>query len=196
MRVQSDILNGDRFDANMTSSGRMKTRAVPAILLAVLLLAPAPRGEGQTPSTQQVWSYRLLDKSSFLDDCPICGRPTIVQPMRGTFDLVLLEQSETNTIYRIAGEGIYRVGTNKNPQEMTLQTTINDSTNAYVFTLDTNVPLASITWPMISISLIETQQATLTHVYHLDLLAAPMREIWFSTVAGLTASKWQSPTNR
>ncbi len=134
--------------------------------------------------------------------------------MRGTFDLVLLEQSETNTIYglrgisfvaagsdsnttyRIAGEGIYRVGTNKNPQEMTLQTTINDSTNAYVFTLDTNVPLASITWPMISISLIETQQATLTHVYHLDLLAAPMREIWFSTVAGLTASKWQSPTNR
>jgi hypothetical protein len=29
----------------------------------------------------------------------------------------------------------------------------------------------------------------------MDLLAAPVREIWFSTASGLTASKWQSPTN-
>src|SRR6266511_5624292 len=104
MRVQSDILNGDRFDANMTSSGRMKTRAVPAILLAVLLLAPAPRGEGQTPSTQQVWSYRLLEGSTFLDDCPICERLTTPWPMRGTFDLILLEDTGTVTRYALRSE--------------------------------------------------------------------------------------------
>ena len=79
---------------------------------------------------------------------------------------------------------------------MTLLTSINDSTNAYVFTIDTNAPVVDRAWPLLQVSLIETQQATLTQVYHMDLLAAPLREIWFSTASGLTASKWQSPTNR
>src|SRR5204863_6923780 len=79
---------------------------------------------------------------------------------------------------------------------MTLLTSINDSTNAYVFSIDTNAPVVDRAWPLLQVSLVETQQATLTQVYKLDLLAAPLREIWFSTASGLTASKWQSPTNR
>ena len=175
-----------------------------------------PSANAQTGSPGQRWTYRLLEGSTFLDDCQICGRPTITRPMRGTFDLTLLEDAGTvaryalsnisfvvsngtNTQDRITGEGSYTLispGPATPFPEMTLQASINDSTNAYVFTIDTNAPVVDRAWPVLQISLIETQQATLSQVYHMDLLAAPLREIWFSTASGLTASKWQSPTNQ
>ena len=137
--------------------------------------------------------------------------------MRGTFDLILLEDTGTVTRYalsniwftasnnaagkpdRIVGQGTYTLtspGPLKPIPEMTLQTSINDSTNTYVFTIDTNAPVIDRVWPVLQVSLVETQSATATQVYYMDLLAAPVREIWFSTASGLTDSKWQSPTNR
>jgi hypothetical protein len=173
-------------------------------------------GQAQTALPGQSWTYRLLEGSTFYHDCPVCGPPIILQPMRGTFDLVLLEDTGTVTRYafsnisftasnnaagkpdRIVGEGTYTLtspGPLKPVPEMTLHTSINDSTNTYVFTIDTNAPVVDRAWPVLQVSLIETQQATFTQVHHMDLLAAPLREIWFSTASGLTASKWQSPTN-
>jgi len=194
----------------------MKTQTALAVLLNGLIVAQVFPGNAQTNSLQHVWAYRLLQGSTFLDDCQICERLTMPLPMRGTFNLVLLEDTgtvtryalsnisftvgnATGTPYRIIGEGTYTLvspGPIKPFPEMTLQTSINDSTNAYVFTLDTNAPVVERAWPLLQVSLIETQQATLTRVYHMDLLAAPLREIWFSTASGLTASKWPSPTNR
>jgi len=195
----------------------MKLRFIFFCILITSLIGPrVPPAYAQTASPGQTRTYRLLEGSTFLDDCPICERLTTPWPMRGTFDLILLEDTGTVTRYalsnisftasdstgtldRIIGEGSYTLispGPAKPFPEMTLQTSINGSTNTYVFTIDTNAPAVDRVWPVLQVSLIETQQATLTHVYHMDLLAAPMREIWFSTVAGLTASKWQSPTNR
>jgi hypothetical protein len=186
------------------------------ILLCGVSLLWGGTGQAQTASPGQSWTYRLLEGSTFYHNCPVCGPPIILQPMRGTFDLVLLEDTGTLTRYalsnvsftasnnaagkpdRLVGEGTYTLrspGPAKPTTEMTLQTSINDSTNTFVFTIDTNEPVVDRAWPVLQVSLIETQQATFTQVYHMDLLAAPLREIWFSTASGLTASKWQSPTN-
>src|SRR5207249_10229980 len=50
-------------------------------------------------------------------------------------------------------------------------------------------------WPIVDIRLVQTD-TNLFRFYSLHLLAAALREICFSTAGGLTASKWQSPTNR
>jgi len=69
-------------------------------------------------------TYSLLEGSYFIDDCPICDRLTIEEPLRGTFDLVLLQNTPPYSKYSvqniqltagpgfsgqsyIAGEGIY-----------------------------------------------------------------------------------------
>src|SRR5438552_15187402 len=69
-------------------------------------------------------SYTLLEGSYLLDECLICGRPTIIEPLRGTFDLVLVQDTAPYTKYavqnisfiagagsdlerRITGDGIY-----------------------------------------------------------------------------------------
>jgi hypothetical protein len=49
-------------------------------------------------------------------------------------------------------------------------------------------------WPMIAIGLDQTN-GTLLQQFHLDLAAAPFREIWFSTLRPFHAGTWQSPTN-
>src|SRR5262245_66624146 len=48
-----------------------------------------------------VVAYTLVDGSYFVDDCLVCGRPTIEQPLRGTFDLVLLQDTPPYTRYAI-----------------------------------------------------------------------------------------------
>ena len=57
-----------------------------------------------TPAPAQVArrvAYTLLEGSYFVDDCLICGRPTIQLPMRGTFDLVLLQDTPPYTQYAV-----------------------------------------------------------------------------------------------
>src|SRR5213596_1594164 len=44
-------------------------------------------------------AYTLLQGSYLIDDCPICGRPTIEEPLRGTFELVLLQNTAPYTKY-------------------------------------------------------------------------------------------------
>ena len=55
--------------------------------LFLLILAAT----GTLHGADQVWRYQLLEGSTFTDDCPICDRIPIVVPMRGTFQLRLLE---------------------------------------------------------------------------------------------------------
>src|SRR6266576_5194902 len=88
------------------------------------LLALIGSAFAQDPtSARKGCSYTLLEGSYFIDDCLICGRPTILEPLRGTFDLVLLQNTPPYTRYaiqnlnftaqppwlerRITGEGSY-----------------------------------------------------------------------------------------
>jgi hypothetical protein len=57
-----------------------------AWMAVVLLLAHLPAARSQSPGTVP-WRYTLVHGATWVDDCPICGRPTILLPLRGTFDL-------------------------------------------------------------------------------------------------------------
>jgi len=49
-----------------------------------------------TPAAAQVGTrvgYTLLEGSYFVDDCPICDRVPVQLPMRGTFELVLKQDT-------------------------------------------------------------------------------------------------------
>lgn len=180
------------------------------------LLAWAFTALAQDPSHSTnrfpVISYTLLDGSYLVDDCLVCGRPTILQPLRGTFDLVLLQNTAPYTKYavrnidftaspgfageaRITGGGTYvRFEEFALLQDMDLAVEVKDEhTNrlAY-FTNDTR--LVEKPFPLIKINLTQTN-GTLLQTFSLNLFAAPLREVWFSTTKALTSTNRSGPTN-
>ena len=178
-----------------------------ALLLGLLVAGPYVA----SPANGAVLAYTLVEGSYLVDDCPICGRPTILLPMRGTFDLVLLEQNPLFTCYEVRdisftagysglrytvkGGGFYKIGGEVAiQQEMTLQVSIDNGFTNKLCYFTNGFQALDRPWPMININLAQTN-GTFTQVYELNLLAAPLREIWFSTASGFTAGKWQSPTN-
>jgi hypothetical protein len=157
------------------------------------------------PSLAGSAHYRLVEGSSLVDDCLICDRPTLLFPLRGSFELAPLESNPlyatymlTNvqflsaapagTHFQITGSGTYRIGGEVAIQQtLSLALEINDgSTNT--FSSFTNAPgLTPLPWPMIRASAIQTN-GTLLHTYSVTLVAAPLQEIWFSIRQGLTPS--------
>ena len=183
----------------------MKLRA---ILTGLLLLGPnfgLAQDAGDAASRSPAIGYTLLDGSSFVDDCQICGRPTILQKLRGTFDLVLLQNTPPLIRYalinldltaspgfsgpvHITGGGSFQIFAEFAVlQDMELQTQVQDDfTNrpAY-FTNDSRVALRP--FPLIQMDLTQTN-GTLLQTFHLHLVAAPLREVWFSLAKPLTAT--------
>jgi len=43
----------------------------------------------ERPARGESWRYQLIRESTYLDDCPPCGRPSVLQPLRGSFFLTL-----------------------------------------------------------------------------------------------------------
>lgn len=154
-----------------------------------------------TPAEPQ--QYSLLAESRFVDDCLICGRPSIALPMRGTFMLALDQVTPVSTRYRmenivwvagfgtnvqydIRGSGTYTVGGEfAVTKRMVLDVTVNG--NPLVFTNDGLPSLRGFPEYVIDTSLSQTQQ-NLFAFYSMDLLATPLREVWFSTGRGLPSA--------
>ena len=181
--------------------------AMPWVLgVASLLSCAAP------PAYADSWTYKLVEGSYLVDDCPVCERATIREPMRGSFDLVLLEVNplfsryalqnisfsagySNGLQYKVTGSGYYQVGGEVAlVQQMTLQVAINNGFTNKLCYFTSGHQAVDRPWPMIHISVTQTN-GTFTQVYSLDLAAAPLREIWFSTAGPFTAGIWQSPTN-
>ena len=168
--------------------------------------------QGQAQITNRV-SYSLLGGSYFLDQCLICGRPDILQPLRGTFDLVLLQDTPPFTKYAVqnidfdtspgwlferhmSGDGVYtRFEEFALLQDMTLSVQVKDSfTNVIAFfTNDTRV--VQKPFPLIEVGLTQTN-GTLVQTFSMHLVAAPVREIWFSTRSSFTSTNRFAPTNQ
>ena len=167
-----------------------------------------PQPANQFPAV----SYTLLDGSYFVDDCLICGRPTIMQPLRGTFDLVLVQNTPPYLKYavrnvdfttspgwagevRLTGGGTYvRFEEFARLQDMDLALQIKDAfTNRPAFFTNDTV-VAEKPWPLLQINLTQTN-GTLVKTFSLNLFAAPLREVWFSTSKALTSTNRSSPTN-
>jgi hypothetical protein len=155
----------------------------------------------------------LVEGSYFVDDCPICDRVPIQLPIRGTFELVLQQDTApytqfavrsldftagagTSPDYHVTGQGTYtrfeEVGIR---QDLTLSAQVqNAGTNqAAYFTND--VPDVHQPFPLIQADLTQTNGTDL-RTFQLHLFAAPVREIWFSTVKGFTSTNRFAPTNQ
>jgi len=200
----------ERFSFASVMHARFKTFLARTSVL--FLCAFSGSGAGASPAFPipsapgQASAYQLLHDSYLVDDCPICGRPTIQVPLRGTFNLRLLSQNTVFTRYavediqfagadryRVTGSGTYEVGGEfVLQQKMTLQVFIDDgSSNRLCFFTNTTAIVERL-WPMIDITLDQTN-GTFAQVYSLRLAAAPLREIWFSTVNFFTATSPPAP---
>jgi hypothetical protein len=164
-------------------------------------------------SRPSVISYTLLDGSYFVDDCQICGRPTILQPLHGTFDLVLVQNTPPVTRYavrnlefaaapgfggevKITGDGTYtRFDEFGILQNMILDTQVkNAMTNRSVVFTNTSSSVEQ-PFPLISISLLQSNGSAF-QTFSMELLAAPLREVWFSTTKPFTISTAASVSNQ
>jgi hypothetical protein len=149
------------------------------------------------------WHYRLLDGSEFLDDCPICDRVSIPWPMRGSFDLVLTDQTPIGDRYRVveaaftagngldieytlAGEGAYEIGGEVAVrQALTLTLDVVAPANKRTAQFLGSNPTPGRRWPMFDADADETTGSP-GSTYRLKLRAAPFRELWFTTRSGMT----------
>ena len=132
-----------------------------------------------TPATAQVATrvaYTLLEGSYFVDDCLICGRPTILLPMRGTFDLVLQQNTAPYTRYaiqnldftaaagaslekHITGQGTYtRFEEFAILQDMTLATQVRDTWTNRPAYFTNNTRLVQQPFPLIQADLTRNQR--------------------------------------
>lgn len=178
-------------------------RLTPAVV-AVLLFAGFYLPSTHAQISPQV-RYTLLGPSYFVDDCLICGRPTILEPLRGTFVLTLVQDTPPYTRYtidevsfstgdprvvtrKITGSGSFeRFDEFARLQGLTLTLSVQDSaTNVPAFFTNAT-PAVSKPFPVIEATLVQTN-GTLAHTFTLHLLAAPVSEIWFSTTQPLKST--------
>lgn len=184
--------------------------AFTALLLPALCgSAAAGTGDAATGA----WRYQLLPDSHLIDDCPPCGRPTILEPMRGSFDLRLVEENPlfshyalenisftagyvAGRTYKVTGRGAYKVGGEVALlQDLSIEVRIDDGVSNRLCFFTNAEPRVQRLWPMMEATVVQTN-GTFIQVYQLHLFAAPFREIWFSTAHGMTPGVWQPPTNR
>jgi hypothetical protein len=180
------------------------------VLFLVLLSVFPDLASAQNPSETRPWRYTLLEGSTLVDDCPLCGRPSVEYPLRGSFDLYFDNLGPIATTYRVTnvqfyagpkespaftvtGSGTYRLGGHLAvQQEMSLATEICDPVPACRDVTLTNDVLAAVNFPLIDISTTQTQ-ASLTAVFTMHLVAAPVREIWFVVTNGFTPTNGAPP---
>jgi hypothetical protein len=170
-------------------------------------------GMGEIRAAAVSWHYRLIEGSEWVDDCPVCGRPTLSLPLRGEFTLELIEETPIGTRYemrnvefhtglgtagdlRLSGTGVFAVGGEVAlRQEMRLELRIEGLGDADDRSFTNEVATVSRQWPMVDISLNDISGTPL-QTYRLVLRAAPLREIWFSTANGMTSGNSDPPFER
>lgn len=147
------------------------------------------------------WQYRLIDGSSWTDDCEKCGRPTIRWSLHGGFDLVLVEEHPlfnryhlfdirffSGTDYELEGEGDYQVGGEVAlRQELRLDVDAKGTFGGPRTMTLINMPgPPTRLWPMWAVDVQEAESTPKSKLL-LELRAAPVRELWFSTTHGMTS---------
>lgn len=156
--------------------------------------------------------YTLIHGSSLSDACPICGRPTIQVPMTGSCDFRLISQGPLflnyavenvsfsarqpgGSTYTVSGQGTYRIGGELAvQQDLALTLMVDDGTTNISCQFTAVTSTVARLWPMVQMQVIQTNNTPVKQ-YTLTLNAAPLREIWFSTVSNFQASIWQAPSN-
>lgn len=192
----------------------MKTHALPRLWMPVLVavLVPSPwvhSGPEFQPVGSEVWRYQLLGPSTYLNECPPCGRPSILQPLRGHFDLSLKSSNPLFTQFQltdirlnVGGEspqGIQLIGTG----DWTVggEVALTQSLKLHLVItgpgLQETVDFESATQPFrpdrlpLQLDVVEVKPSPF-RVLHLSIDAQPLRALWFSTAHSFTAA-WPGP---
>ncbi|MHC4110452.1 MAG: hypothetical protein ACYSUY_05210 [Planctomycetota bacterium] len=146
--------------------------------------------------------YRLIEGSTLVDDCTICGRPTILIPIRGSFWLVPTGQDMWFSYFAIRGlwfksvypvmeykgqmEGTYKIGGDfALVHQMTFKGFINQFED---LKFDSGVVFPKMGFPWIEIDLLQVPPTDPLHTFGMHLVAVPWPDVWFSTEEGFTSS--------
>jgi hypothetical protein len=169
------------------------------MLTAALIAGFLPRAPAQALQTNQIWHYRLTASSTFSEECLICGLVTPPLPMRGSFDLVLAGQTPLTTSYAltnidftagsegvaqdtITGSGTWQTGGEVAiTQKMTVVAAVQTPGGLDNLTFTNSLTTPEVPWPTLEIDLYANFSV---NEFHLHLVAAPFREIWFTTAQG------------
>src|SRR3954462_1243796 len=196
------LRRGSRARAFSARVGRFGMR----ILLSALLLFfghGAARAQVISFSPGQNWRYQLTDGAAIMDDCPICDRVSIWEPLQGSFDSVVVQRSPISFAFLLTNINFVSVNTNLPVTRISGSGTLDFDTGRLKLTLDlkivrsgttepihmTNSPAESPrVYPIIGANVNE-DTASQTHVYRLRIQAAPIRELWFSTAINFTSAQ-------
>lgn len=161
------------------------------IAVAVLLSLAG----GAVNAVEVSYRYELIEGSRIVDDCAVCGRPPIVQELRGTFDLRRLQTDPLISIYRVenvdfkaadykvAGSGGLMIGGEVAlTQSMWLTGQVSMSWTNLHASFTNKTVVVERWWPMLKVSIEQTNGNDFQR-FTIDIVAAPIREIWFSTAS-------------
>lgn len=153
------------------------------------------------------WRFTLLGPSTLVNGCPVCDRPSFPQPWRGIFQLVLQQSNALSQVYEVRGLRAY-TGSQANPeilitgsgtyqinfappasQVMNLETMV---TMQGVYTnkpksFTNSAPEMNRTFPLLEVYLTESPGSAV-ELFNLTLVAAPARDLWFTTANGFTGA--------
>ncbi len=180
---------------------------VLSVLLCGLAAGVGTGWAAERPKEGQSWRYLLLGASTYLDDCPPCGRPSILLPLRGRFEATpgesdpLFERLTLKAVsfsvggedpdsLRLEGQGVLEWGgevalVHRVRLTLTLQ---GGGRPAETVEFDSGFLPGVPEWPRISADLTEVNPS-LTRVLHLHLESMPVQDLWFSTRSGFTAER-------
>jgi hypothetical protein len=210
--MNCEVETRNSLTCSESAVGSMSPKGGPAWAIAVLALgltgSPCELG-----ASTLSWQYRLIEGSEWVDDCPVCARPTLSLPLRGEFMVVLVEENPlssryevrdvrlhtgtgANWDYRLTGSGMLEMGGEVEVVlEMRLDLRIEGDGTSIDRVFTNAVETVSRPWPMLDVSLSDVEGTPL-QTYRLTLRAAPLREIWFSTVNGMTSGNSDPPFAR
>lgn len=148
-----------------------------------------------------------------MDDCPICDRIPIILPMRGAFDLRLLSDNSVTaryalenlsftagtpegTYYSVTGQGEFEIGGEVAlRQSLFLEAQLVDGSGTKPAWFTNTSPNVTRLWPGMQVQVLQTNGTDIQTVT-LELAAAPLRDIWFSTVHTMTSGSTPEPFRR
>jgi hypothetical protein len=149
-------------------------------------------------------NYLLLPGSTLADECLLCERPTIPEPMRGSFrlratgtdplfthyaveDLRFVAGRDGAVTYRGSGSGTYEIGGEVAlRQQMFLDLIVSTATETNRVPATNDVSEVTVAWPKLDIGLTQTN-GTFVHTLAFHLVAEPVVEIPWHAEAGTAA---------
>ncbi len=158
------------------------------------------------------WTYRTVADTRFLNACAVCNQRVIPVPLHGGFELVhsggnpLFERYHVFNLrltdgaeppgVEITGEGTVEIGGEVAVQQRwNLTLRVGLAGEGRTVRLVNTDPVLSRLRPMVSVEL-EEQGGNEFSRFYLSLRAAPFRELWFTTLNGMTPGAGPRPMNR